>query len=185
MVKEADIKDIVKDLAKGSSLKTVSKKLLNSKLRECIQATTLRTLEKDCKKIGKNSVLLDCSSQNLQDFKLHSLNIQVETSASFLYKVIDTSSKYNEKINAVLLSLLLRCRNIQMSRLHHIVAQVLIVEDLLMRFVTQLLLNTTPEGLASHFTLKSNKFGHHRILKFDKYTNYRIQKVQNGIQCRD
>ena len=70
--------------------------------------------------------MLECSSHHLQNFKFQSLNVQVQTSSPFLYKIIDCLTKHNEILNVVIISLLLRARNIQMSRLHHIsVTQVL------------------------------------------------------------
>lgn len=125
LVKEHDIKEIVKSLAKGNSLAKISKKLMNSNLRDFIQNETLKALQSNCKAIGKNSLMLECSSHHLQNFKFQSLNVQVQTCAPFLYKIIDCLTKHNEILNVVIISLLLRARNIQMSRLHHIITQVL------------------------------------------------------------
>ena len=75
--------------------------------------------------MGKKSVLLECSSDDLQDFKFKTLNHQIQINAPFLYKTIDSLTNHNEKTNAVIVSLLQRNRNIQLSRLHHIIAQVL------------------------------------------------------------
>ena len=125
LVKENDIKDVVKSLARGNSMTSISKKLMKSKLSSSIQKSILKLIENSCKLIGKNSVLLDCSSAHLENFKFQALNIQVQTCAPFLYDVINCLSKQNETVNAVIISLVLRARNIQMSRLHHIITQVL------------------------------------------------------------
>lgn len=69
--------------------------------------------------------MLECSSHHLQNFKFQSLNVQVQTCAPFLYKIIDCLTKHNEILNVVIISLLLRAKNIQISRLHHIITQVL------------------------------------------------------------
>ena len=53
LVKEHDIKEIVKKLAKGNSLAKISKKRMNSNLRDFIQNETLKALQSNCKAIGK------------------------------------------------------------------------------------------------------------------------------------
>ena len=124
-MKETEVKDIIKGLAKGNSPKGIGKKLLHSKLSDSIQGAAIKKLDKECKEISKTSALWKCSSSDLQDFSLQTINIQSQTNAPFLYRTIDTLSKKNEIMNAVITSLLLRCRNIQLSRLHHIISQVL------------------------------------------------------------
>ena len=92
LVKENEIKDIVKSLARGNSFTRISKKLMKSKLSKSIQKSMLKLIENRCKLIGKNSVLLDCSSDHLENFKFQALNIQVQTCAPFLYEVINCLS---------------------------------------------------------------------------------------------
>ena len=84
LVKENEIKDIVKSLARGNSLTRISKKLMKSKLSKSIQESMLKLKENKCKMIGKNSVLLDCSSDHLENFKFQALDILAQTCSFFI-----------------------------------------------------------------------------------------------------
>ena len=122
----SEVTDIIKCLAKGNSPSRIGSKILKSRFGKPIEDLLVRDVKRCCIKLsGWQSVLYETSSSKLEDFKFESFNIQFQEMAPFLYQIINCLTKGSVKMNVIVMSVLLRCRNHQMSRLHHILAQVL------------------------------------------------------------
>ena len=94
IVRDSDLKEIVKSISRGESASRISKNVYKSpSLKEDIQNCVLKDIKSDCVKLCSdkmNCILRHSNSAHLASFSIEKMKIQLQTETPLLYKTMSS-----------------------------------------------------------------------------------------------
>ncbi|XP_056019475.1 uncharacterized protein LOC130054274 [Ostrea edulis] len=128
LVKDAELKRVVKAISNGQPKRKIAMIAYNSFLKEEFISCVISDIKKDITKLVSkkaNCCLRSTKCDNLSNFKFDRLLFEIQLHAPILYKTLSHSLKDSHVGIAVTTAIITRNKNMHMSALHHIVAQIL------------------------------------------------------------
>ncbi|XP_061170768.1 uncharacterized protein LOC133180239 [Saccostrea echinata] len=127
IVKDAELRQVIKAISRGQPKRRIAKFAYNSSLKEELAKFVIHDIEKDITELTSkksNCCLRSTECDNLSSFKFEKLLFEVQLYAPLLYKTLSHTLKDSVGV-AVTTAIIARNRNMHMSALHHIIAQIL------------------------------------------------------------
>lgn len=127
-VKDNELKKVVKVISSGQPKRKIARIAYDSSLKEEFISCVIHDIKKDITKLvskNANCCLRSTKCDNLANFKFDKLLFEIQLHAPILYKTLSHALKDSHVGIAVTTAIMAKNKNMHMSALHHIVAQIL------------------------------------------------------------